>query len=187
MALVLEILIFSLVLSIDSFSAALALGVRHFSRKRALFFAFSSGFSEGMATAIGFLLGHLAQDLIMTYDHWVAFFLLLLVGGHMCYGAYGEMKNPQTEAETMVIKNHSLLKILFISSITSIDSLGVGVSLGLVEKPIAAYSLAIGGCAFVATYVGLFCAKKISGHLGEKVELFGGGVLIALGFKMLSL
>lgn len=181
----LEIILFALVLSIDSFSAALALGVRHFSAKRAFFFAMSSGLSEGIATALGFLLGHFAQNLIVNYDHWVAFFLLTAVGGHMCYNAYQEMKSGAEETEE--IKIHSLWKILFISTITSIDSLGVGVSLGLVNKPIIPYSLTIGLGAFLATYVGLFLAKKISGHLGERVELFGGGVLIALGIKMLSI
>jgi putative Mn2+ efflux pump MntP len=182
---ILEIILFALVLSIDSFSAAIALGVRHFSAQRAFFFAASSGLSEGIATAIGFVLGHIAQNLIVSYDHWVAFFLLTAVGGHMCYNAYQEMQSGIEETEE--IKIHSLWKILFISSVTSIDSLGVGVSLGLVEKPIIPYSLTIGIAAFVSTYLGLFLAKKISGSLGEKVEFFGGGVLIALGIKMLSI
>jgi putative Mn2+ efflux pump MntP len=185
MGFAIEIVLFALVLSIDSFSAALALGIRHFSPQRAFFFAFSSGFSEGAATAIGFLLGHVAQNIIINYDHWVAFFLLTAVGGNMCYKAYQEMKSPSETTEE--VKVHGLWKILFISTITSIDSLGVGVSLGLIEKPIIPYALTIGMGAFLATYLGLFLAKKISGHLGEKVEFFGGGVLIALGIKMLSI
>ncbi|MBV5259554.1 hypothetical protein FLX56_14120 [Synechococcus moorigangaii CMS01] len=183
----LDILIFALVLSIDSFSAALALGVRPFSRQRALFFAVSSGISEGVAIALGFVLGHFAQAVIMAYDHWVAFALLLLVGGHMCYNAYQEMQTKPADAHDEPIKIHGFWKILFVSSITSIDSLGVGVSLGLINKPLLPYSLSIGITAFLATYVGLFFAKLISGHLGEKVEFFGGGVLIALGIKMLSI
>ncbi|WP_099238822.1 manganese efflux pump [Synechococcus sp. BDU 130192] len=182
-----DIIIFALVLSIDSFSAALALGIRHFSGKRALFFALSSGLSEGVAIALGFILGRFAQTIIMAYDHWVAFALLVLVGGHMCYNAYQEMRTKPGDDDGESVKIHSLWKILFISSITSIDSLGVGVSLGLIGKPLVPYSLSIGLAAFCATYGGLFCAKLISGHLGEKVEFFGGGVLIALGLKMLSI
>lgn len=180
-----ELLLFSLALSIDSFSAAVALGFRHFSPRRALFFAFSSGFSEGLATAMGFLLGHIARNLITQYDHWIAFLLLFSVGIHMCYQAYLEIKsNKAAEAE---IKVHGLLKILFVSSITSIDSLGVGISLGLIDKPIVLYSVFIGIGAFLSTYLGLFFAKKISGKLGSKVEFIGGIVLIILGIKMLSI
>lgn len=180
-----EVLLFSLVLSIDSFSAAVALGFRHFSPRRALFFALSSGFSEGMATALGFLLGNISRNLITEYDHWVAFSLLLIVGGHMCYQAYHEMKSKKQEEDE--IKVHGWFKILFVSTVTSIDSLGVGVSLGIVNKPIVTYSLAIGLGAFISTYIGLFLAKRISGKFGSQVELFGGAVLIVLGIKMLSI
>jgi manganese efflux pump family protein len=160
---VMELLLFTLVLSIDSFSAALALGFRHFSSKRALFFALSSGFSEGFATAI----------------------LLCLVGGHICYHAFQDMQSDVAPQDK--VKVHGLWKILFVSTVTSIDSLGVGISLGLFNKPIALYSLCIGIGAFLSTYLGLFLAKKISGQLGEKIEFMGGIVLILIGVKMLSI
>jgi manganese efflux pump family protein len=181
-----ELVLFSLVLSIDSFSAALALGFRHFSPKRALFFALSSGLTEGLATAIGFLLGHIAQQWITAYDHWVAFFLLCAVGIHMCYHAYQEMNadHPPTLNQTKV---HGLFKILFVSTITSIDSFGVGISLGLLNKPIMIYSLAIGLAAFLSTYLGLYLAKQISTQFGEKIEFMGGVILILIGVKMLSI
>ncbi len=181
----LDILLFALVLSIDCFSVALALGARHFSRKRALFFALSSGFSGGGAISLGFLLGNFAQY-ITFYDQGIAFVLLILIGVHMCYNAYREMqKLPDDNEEPRKI--HSLWKILLVSSITSVDSLGVGISLGLMGKPLIPYSLGIGIAAFFATYVGLFCAKLISSQLGEKIEFFGGGILIAVGLKMLSI
>jgi putative Mn2+ efflux pump MntP len=182
---VFELLLFTFVLSIDSFSAAIALGFRHFSSRRALFFALSSGFSEGLAIALGFLLGHIAQNLITQYDHWVAFILLLLVGSHMCYHAYLDMKSRKDIENE--IKVHGLLKILFVSSITSIDSLGVGISLGLINKPIMLYSVFVGIGAFFATYLGLFLAKKLSCRFGERIEFMGGAVLIALAIKMLSI
>lgn len=180
-----ELFLFAIILSIDSFSAALALGFRHFSQRRALFFAFSSGLAEGLATAIGFFLGHIAHNLIIQYDHWVAFALLFLVGSHMCYEAYIEMKSKKVVTDE--IKVHGAFKILFVSSITSIDSLGVGVSLGLIKKPIMLYSLAIGLAAFISTYLGLFFARRISNKFGGRIEFIGGIVLIVIGIKMLSI
>jgi putative Mn2+ efflux pump MntP len=185
MAIPVELLLFTLALSIDSFSAAIALGFRHFSSRRALFFALCSGLSEGMAIALGFLLGHVAQRLINDYDHWIAFALLLAVGIHMSYHAYQEMHSHQAGASH--VKVHSLRRIVFISSITSIDSLGVGISLGLLDKPIVLYSIVVGIGAFLATYFGLFLARKLSSRFGERIELIGGMVLVALGFKMLSI
>jgi putative Mn2+ efflux pump MntP len=55
-----------------------------------------------------------------------------------------------------------------VSAITRLDSLGVGVSLGIVNKPIGLYSTAIGVGAFVSTYLGLFLARRLSGQLGSK-------------------
>jgi putative Mn2+ efflux pump MntP len=179
-----EVLLFAVVLSIDSFSAAFAMGFRHFSAKRAFSFAFSSAFAEGMATAIGFLLGSGAKDLIVNYDHWVAFGLLVAVGTHMCWEAYHHVGGEEEDSEDP--RTHGIMKILFISTVTSIDSLSVGVSLGLAGKPILTYSLAIAFAAFVSTYLGLFLAKRMPSAFGSRLEMFGGAVLIAIGFKMLS-
>jgi putative Mn2+ efflux pump MntP len=178
-----EIILFAAILSIDSFSAAFAMGFRRFSARRAFSFAFCSAFAEGAATALGFLLGKVAKDLIVDYDHWVAFFLLVAVGAHMCWEAYHH--DPDGEAEDS--RTHGFWKILFISSATSIDSLGVGVTLGLADKPIVPYSLAIAGGAFVSTYLGLNLAKRLPSAFGSRLEILGGAVLIALGFKMLSI
>jgi putative Mn2+ efflux pump MntP len=180
-----EIILFAILLSIDSFSAAFAMGFRRFSARRAFSFAFSSAFAEGGATAIGFLLGRIAKDLIINYDHWVAFFLLVAVGSHMCWEAYHHNPNETPEAEDP--RTHSFLKILFVSTVTSIDSLGVGVTLGLSGKPIVEYSIAIAIAAFASTYLGLSLAKKMPASFGSRLEIVGGVVLILLGFKMLSI
>jgi putative Mn2+ efflux pump MntP len=180
-----ELLLFTTVLSIDSFSAAIALGFRHFSWRRSLFFAISSGLSEGVATTAGFLLGRVARHLIVDFDHWIAFALLVAVGAHMSYQAWQEMH--EGAAAESGVRVHGPWKILLVSMVTSIDSLGVGVSLGLVNKPLLVYSVSIGLGAFAATYLGLFLARRISAKVGGKVELIAGFVLIALGFKMLSI
>jgi putative Mn2+ efflux pump MntP len=65
--------------------------------------------------------------------------------------------------------------------------LGVGISLDFINKSIALYSVAVGIGAFLATYLGLFLAQKISVKFGEKIEFIGGTVLIVLGIKMLSI
>ncbi|NUN67022.1 hypothetical protein HCU40_20760 (plasmid) [Pseudanabaena biceps] len=184
-----EIVLFSIVLSIDSFSAAFAMGFRKFSAKRAFSFAFSSAFAEGSATAIGFLLGNVAKDLIMSFDHWVAFGLLVAVGSHMCWEAYHNSRHSfgGEGEDSEDPRTHSIAKIIYIAVATSIDSLGVGVSLGISGKPIITYTLAIAIGAFVSTYIGLFLAKRMPSKFGPLLEMFGGGVLITIGFKMLSI
>ena len=178
-----ELLLFALVLSIDSFSAAFAMGFRRFSARRAFSFAFSSAVAEGGATALGFVLGRFAKDLIVNYDHWVAFGLLAAVGLHMVWEAFHDDHDEESEEE----RKHGLARILFISMVTSIDSLGVGVTLGLAGANLLHYSLAIATGAFLATYLGLALAKRMPQSFGSRLEILGGGVLIALGVKMLSI
>jgi putative Mn2+ efflux pump MntP len=177
-----ELLVFALVLSIDSFSAAFAMGFRHFSARRAFSFAFSSAVAEGGATALGFLLGRFAKDLIVNYDHWVAFSLLAAVGLHMIWEA---LHGEDADDESDDARTHGLARILFISTVTSIDSLGVGVGLGLAKQNVLDYSLAIAAGAFAATYLGLALARRMPQSFGSRLEILGGGVLIALGFRML--
>jgi len=103
----------------------------------------------------------------------------------MCWEAYHHDPNETTESEDP--RTHGFLKILFISMVTSIDSLGVGVTLGLADKPILNYSLAIALAAFISTYLGLNLAKRMPAAFGSRLEILGGAVLIVLGFKMLSI
>jgi len=178
-----ELILIGLVLATDSFSAALAMGARHFSWPRAAFFALSSGLSEGVATFIGFRLGLSFIGLLSASVQWLAFGALWAVGLHMIYHAIQDLRAGADSTEEISV--HGSLKILVVSIITSFDSLGVGVGLGAVHKPIFIYAPVIGLFAILATYLGLFLAKKLKSQWGESVELFGGVVLLLLGVKFL--
>ena len=52
-----EVLIVGLILSADSFSAAVAMGLRPFSKKDAIKFAASSGIAEALFALIGAMAG----------------------------------------------------------------------------------------------------------------------------------
>ncbi len=183
----LELILFALVLSADSFSAALAMGTRPFTFKRATFFAFSSGLGEGLAAYVGYGLGLSFIGILSTSVQWLAFAALWAVGLNMIYHAVQDIKAGSDRSEEIVA--HGSLKILFISIITSFDALGVGVSLGAVHKPILIYAPVIGLFAIMATYLGLFLAKKLKAQFksrwGEWIEIFGGIILLALGIKFL--
>jgi putative Mn2+ efflux pump MntP len=92
---ILEILIFGLILSADSFSAAIAMGHRPFTKKDALKFAFTSGSAETFTTLIGSIAGAQIVRKFGDYDHWIAFFLLLGVALHMAYEGIIEMRGER--------------------------------------------------------------------------------------------
>ncbi len=186
MLILLEALLFSLVLSIDSFSAAMALGFRPHIQREALRFAVLSGISEAVVTIIGFYCGFYILQRISAYDHWIAFAILFAVGLRMTWQAVAKLRMP-LESEIVPKKFHSPKKVFLISLVTSIDALGIGLSLGVKHKNIWIFSPLIGIFAFTATLLGLRMAQNLSERFGQRWECIGGIVLMILSFFMLQI
>lgn len=184
MKLILEVLVFSLILSLDSFTAALALACRPFSAKSGYRFALASGLSEGLITLVGFWAGKHILSYISSYDHWVAFILLFAVGLRMLWDA---LKKQDLHDPEVVIEGHSPLKLLIVSLATSIDALGIGLGLGVADKPIAFYIPGIALSAFAATLLGLRFGATLRRRVGGALEAVGGLVLIAFSFTLLQI
>lgn len=181
----LEILSLGLILSADSFSAAVAMGSRKFTRSDLLRFAFASAGAEALSTLVGFFAGSKVMAMISDYDHWIAFGLLLAVALHMVYegieGLRGNMEEEESESF------HSFTKILIVSFATSMDAFGVGIGLGIAHKPIWAFVGSIGFWAFAATVIGLYLGHTFSKKLGPIFTLIAAAVLGYLAVQMLKI
>lgn len=140
------------------------------------FAAFQTGF-----TLIGWLLGSTVQSYIEAWDHWVAFGLLLYIGGSMICDSF-----KKDGGDTVNLLNVGKLTLCSIA--TSIDALTVGISLAMLslvnDKVIFVHSaiFAVTACAAGA---GLLFGKRIGPKLGNKSNLIGGIILIAIGVKIL--
>jgi len=160
--------------SITSGAAYKQLHLRH-TLRMALFFG---GFQAFMPL-IGALAGLSFREYIADYDHWIAFIILAAVGGKMIYESF---KITETE------KNFSptnILVLLVLSVATSIDALAIGITLSLVAASIVTAVTVIGLVTFVLSYLGVMIGKRF-GHIFEnKIEAFGGIILIILGVKIL--
>lgn len=180
-----EIVIVGLILSVDSFSVAIAMGVRPFLRRDAIRFAISSGSAEALVSLIGALAGLHLISKIKSFDHWIAFGLLFAVAIHMGYEGIVDMINKKIERESSGF--HSFAKVLIVSFATSLDAFGVGVGLGVAKKPIFPYIVSIGLWAFLSTVVGLYLAKRISRKIGPVINLLGAIILGFVAFQMLKI
>ncbi len=180
-----EVLIIGLVLSADSFSAAVAMGMRKFSGKDAFRFAFTSGFAEGLMALFGAFAGSYIVKKFSAIDHWFAFGLLFAVAIHMAYEGLMDLidKNHQEEK----VEFHSFFKIIIVSLATSLDAFGVGIGLGIAEKPIVPYIASIVLWAFATTIAGLYLARKLSDKFGSIVTLLGAILLGIIAFQMLKI
>jgi putative Mn2+ efflux pump MntP len=185
MFLIYEIIIVGLVLSADSFSAAVAMGHRPFSKKDAYRFAIASGGAEALMTLFGALAGSLVISKFSAIDHWVGFILLGGVAIHMGHEGFVDLRSKTVKEEKLDF--HSFKKVLLVSFATSLDAFGVGMGLGISKKPILLYIISIGLWAFISTIVGLHLAKKLSQKFGPIMNIVGAIVLGIMAFQILKI
>ncbi len=173
-------------LSVDAFAAALGKGAQA-PRTRwsdAVRVGLVFGLFEAVTPAIGWLLGYLVNDWIADWDHWVSFFLLLGIGGHMVVQALrGGDEAVQAEASADAAPNYLRLSLTAIA--TSIDAAAVGVTLALMDVNIWIACLVIGATtSFVATG-GVLLGKRVGAYLGQYATVIGGIVLVVIGSSIL--
>ena len=169
-------------LAMDAFAVALATGAvlpeltfRHLFR-----LSFHFGLFQGLMPIVGWLAGIGLQETIAAYDHWVAFVLLLWVGGKMIYEAFVDDDEDATRKDPT-----RGLTLITLSIATSIDALAVGLTLGVLGVSVWWPSLVIGLVAALFTLTGMLLGRRIGDCWGQRMEIVGGIVLIALGSKIL--
>ncbi len=140
----------------------------------------SFGLFQAVMPALGWLAGRTIVDLIASYDHWVAFILLLAVGGRMGWQSFHESADSRRDVDV----TRGLL-LLTMSVATSIDSLAVGLSFAFLQVKILLASLTIGVVAALITAAGFLLGAKIGKFLEKRVEAIGGLILIAIGLRIL--
>jgi len=175
-----EVFFLALALSMDAFAVAIGLGAKHpINRKKLAFMAaIYFGLFQGLMPLFGYFAGKGVSGWVDTYASWVAFFLLVAIGGKMVYESFSKGIKEDIENVT-----HKVIFLLAIA--TSIDALAAGFALTLlkVNPLISCLVIALTTCAF--SYAGVFIGAKSGTKLGNKAALFGGVVLILIGFKML--
>ncbi|MBR3351296.1 MAG: manganese efflux pump [Erysipelotrichaceae bacterium] len=131
---------------------------------------------QALMPVIGYYLGTLFADLITAIDHWIAFFLLLFIGGQMILEARkSEELDDKMDVRTMLV----------LAVATSIDALTVGVTMAFLKVNIWLIITAIGLTTFAFSYVGTMIGSKVGAAYGSKAKITGGIILIALGTKIL--
>jgi len=145
------------------------------SLKVAMFFGV---FQFGMILA-GFLAGSTLVELIQSFDHWIAFGLLALIGAHMI----NESHEKDEECEVVDISETKTL--IGLSVATSIDALAAGLTFALIDVVILPASLLVGITAFVVTLIGVWLGRRAGDIIGKRAEMVGGIVLIGIGAKVL--
>ncbi len=175
------LILISLSLSMDCFAVSCAVAFREKNIKKRNFYRMASSFGlfQTSMAIMGFLIGKFMHSFIKAIDHWIAFSLLLIIGAKMIYETFEKDEN-KIKYEPFKIK-----EVLALSIATSIDSFGVGFTLSLLGFGILKPAILFGLTSFLITSLGFQIGKKLKKYFGKKVEIFGGIILIIIGFKIL--
>ncbi|TPE58499.1 manganese efflux pump [Sandaracinobacter neustonicus] len=177
------ILILSLSMSTDAFAAAVGRGAAHRPTwPVALKWGLVFGIIEAITPLIGYALGSFAASYVQAIDHWIAFVLLALVGGHMIKESF---EAPDAE-EADTPKRGGPLGLVLTAIGTSIDAAAVGVGLAFIGVNIWVVAAAIGVSTFVLTTIGMLIGAAVGVRFGKKAELLGGIALISIGLIILG-
>lgn len=173
----------ALALAMDAFAVSMSVSLLlgRINQRQIFRLAIHFGLFQFMMPVAGWLAGQSILTYIEAVDHWVAFGLLLAIGGRMIR----ESLNPQESkagARSDPTKGFSLL---LLSVATSIDALAVGLSFGVLGASILLPALVIGLVAFFMTVIGTLIGPYLSRIAGKRAELLGGIILIIIGVKIL--
>jgi putative Mn2+ efflux pump MntP len=170
-------------LAMDAFAVSVGISVAQNGQRwdQRFRLASSFGFFQFMMPILGWLAGQSFLDYIRDIDHWVAFGLLLLIGGKMLLDSF----KGQKEMKKVFDDPSRGFRLIVLSVATSIDAFAVGLSFAAFKIPILYPSVIIGVVALLMTLLGTRIGPVIGQIAGKKAELLGGLILILIGIKMI--
>ena len=175
-----ELFLTALALSMDAFAAAVCKGlsVKVMRPKHLLLTGLYFGGFQALMPLIGYYLGKQFETFVTSFDHWIAFILLGVIGLNMIR----ESRSPAEETDC----SFSAKSMLPLAIATSIDALAVGITFALLDdiKILPAVG-SIGVITFALSALGVKVGNVFGAKYKSRAELIGGIVLIGMGLKIL--
>ena len=181
---IVELFLIGVGLSMDAFAVAVCQGLCMPTlnlRQGGVIALYFGGF-QALMPLIGWFLGSQFAGYIQSFDHWVAFVLLALIGGNMVR----EALSPEEEESSCAVNSKLDHKKLFMMAVaTSIDALAIGVAFAFMDVLILPAVSLIGCTTFCLSLVGVVVGNFFGSRYKKRAELTGGIILILLGVKIL--
>lgn len=168
-------------LSFDSFAVSVSCGLmkREIRFLQAAVVAGSLAFFQALFPVLGWLIGSSLKNLIVSFDHWIAFGLLAFIGIKMI------IEGIKPDGLLKKFNPFHLKVLIGLSIATSIDALVVGISFGFLDMPILFPVLVIGAVTFIASMLGMLFGKYIPAKRSHQSLIVGGIILVIIGIKIL--
>lgn len=174
-----EIIILAFALSMDAFAVSVGIGAqKHKNIATAAWrCGYYFGFFQGAMALIGYFGGHKLFNGAQPYFSWIATGLLLFIGIKMLIESRESHSSPNSRL------THQVMLTLAIA--TSIDALAAGVSLPLFSVSYVISCLIIAATSILVSVFGVYIGRKSGLLIGNKAEMLGGLILIAIAIKLI--
>lgn len=180
-----EVFVTGLGLAMDAFAVAICKGLKMQKlnyKQLTLISLFFGGF-QAIMPLIGYFLGTFIEEYIKGFDHWIAFGLLLFIGGKMAYESF------KSDDDECCCGKFDIKELTIMAIATSIDALAVGITFATLGKyadiNIFLAIAVIGITTFILSAIGVLIGNKFGAVYKSKAELAGGIILILIGIKIL--
>lgn len=179
-----SVLLIAVALSMDAFAVSVANGCRiqHVTLHDAVRPGYWFGGFQMLMPVLGWLGGLAFRRLIDGLSPWIAFGLLVFVGGKMIFEA---LHGGESIGDCDDVSRRTTREMLILAVATSIDALAVGMSFSVLRVTIWLPALIIGLTTFGFSVVGTLVGCGIGRLVKDKAEVLGGAVLIGIGIKIL--
>ena len=194
---IVQVILLGIAVSMDAFAVSVTDGLiyKDITTKRKIFIASTFAIMQGLMPLIGYYLvelvsvivgetaGQSAGRILSIVVTWLAFGLLLIIGGHMIYEGSKDLTHPEVGKKEILF---SYKEVLLFGIATSIDALGVGVALHAGLSNNYSIFLHIGIIAvitFVICLIGVFLGNTVTKLFKGKHEItviIGGVILLLL-------
>lgn len=168
-------------LSMDSLAIALTSGalIRRHETMNVLKIGGMLAFIQMTLIAIGWYMGSHFASYLEQYDHWIAFSILVVLGGRVIYEtAWGD-------DDGKVFNPLNIFVMFTLAVAASIDAAAVGLSLSFLNESIFVAAILVGLVTLVLSCLGVVCGCKVGCKCNKHVNFIGGIVLILIGCAIL--
>ena len=178
----LEIVLIALGLAMDAFAVALGCAASGEARGvgAGLRLSFHFGLFQFLMPVAGWAVGVRIERLVSTWDHWIAFGLLVFVGVRMIRAGL----HPSLESRSLDPSRG--LRVVILALATSIDAFAIGLSLAMLRISIWYPSVVIGVVTLGVSMAGFQFGTKLGARLGKRAEIAGGAILCLIGLRIVA-
>ena len=184
----LALLLVAISLGLSNFAAAIGIGVAGADVGTRLRVGVIFGIFETGMPLLGLLLGRSLARTLGHAAHWIGGGLLIAIG---CYAVVQAIRSqgeerPAPGAARGTGAGRGTGQLVVTGIALSIDNLAVGFALGTYHVGLVAAAVTIGVVSVAMSLLGLELGDRLGTRTGERGELLGGLVLIAVGVAVAS-